>query len=537
MMNSLYRSRSRACFSLMASALMLGGILWCAGCATSISSLAPTATPQADTPTVAPPATKRVNTPTLIVPISQTARPTKSPTATPTLAAPLATRGPYLIYTKGVNSRESIYRDELVIMDTDGKGRKTLPLPSGVWVNSLTQSVSPDGKWLAFYTGLAESPFGTDQQGPYDLALNLMDLSNGQTRLLTPLLSADYPDNFRKAALALIQQGEPVDQSDFLRGAFARGIRSLDWSPDGRYLAFAGQMEGLSSDLYVYDVKTQAIRRLSDGPGQIQSITWSPDGRWILHSSSTISGKVAELDYHAASVDGSIKTCSSTNIDSRNFWGWLAPSTYLQSHTTNGLPGETYHLQSVNIESGAIKTLWAGSFRSIAFDPENNLLALTGFESLVPAQHPTLFLIDLSNGNQRKIKEADAIEFVGVRDKRFIAAVTVAHFSVMADGSTGQAGYCASAPVSPDRQYCVFLVSLGKELQVYAADTTLVREIKLGRSVGSTERIIWRPDSSGLFFTWGSELYAANLLEGEAYLVDRDVLTGRAFDYMWGSCP
>jgi Tol biopolymer transport system component len=173
-----------------------------------------------------------------------------------------------LIYRKSINDQQS-----LVIVDADGKGRKIQPLPDGAVVKSLANAISPDGKWLAFYTG-------SDGRDPYDLALNLMDLSSGQTQLLVPLLSADHPDNFRQAADTLAQQGitlvEGINQSvipQFLRDAFLRGIDSLAWSPDGRYLAFAGQMDGLSSDLYVYDIESRTVERLSDGPEQIQSIT------------------------------------------------------------------------------------------------------------------------------------------------------------------------------------------------------------------------------------------------------------------------
>lgn len=101
----------------------------------------------------------------------------------------------------------------------------------------------------------------------------------------------------------------------------------------------------------------------------------------------------------------------------------------------------------------------------------------------------------------------------------------------MADGSTHDTGYSASRlSVSPDRRY---VLVIGKDFQVYTADDVLVRTIELPRSAQSVAEVIWRPDSSGFFFTSGSELYTANLLAGEAYRVDEGLSGDRPFDYVW----
>jgi hypothetical protein len=97
-----------------------------------------------------------------------------------------------------------------------------------------------------------------------------------------------------------------------------------------------------------------------------------------LHGSANLFGAGVPIHYHAAAVDGSsMKTLSSSIID---IWGWLAPSTYLQSDANNG-PAGTYNLQSVDIDTGAIETLWGGTFHSYAIDPVNDLLAVIGSET------------------------------------------------------------------------------------------------------------------------------------------------------------
>ncbi len=440
-----------------------------------------------------------------------------------------AANGPWLLYKKELGGRQA-----LVVADANGREQKIHILPDGAVVGKLAQAISADGKWLAFYTGSTEAS--------YDLALNLMDLSNGQAHLLTPLLSASYPHNFRQAADLLSQQGialiEGADSlivSSFLQAAFIDGIYSLAWSPDGRYLAFAGQMDGPSSDLYVYDTETQAIQRLSDGQEQIQSIEWSLDGKWILHSSAFTRGEGTPINYYAVAVDGSLmRTLSSSILD---IWGWIEPAIYLQSKATNG-PAGTFDLQSVGIESGITTTLWGGTFESFALDPQNKLLAVCGTEEVGATSPRALFLVNLSNGSRRKIKEpASRVEFFGAGNKRFsfqaVEGDTIKTLFMLADGSIIESAYNAGRmTLSPDRRY---LLVLGQAVQVYAIDGAWIQEIKLPAAANSVGPLVWRPDSGGFIFTLDSKLYAADLSAGQALLVDEGVPPGSEFDYFWTS--
>ena len=63
-------------------------------------------------------------------------------------------------------------------------------------------------------------------------------------------------------------------------------------------------MDGLSSDLYLYDSVSGTIKRLSSGPEEVQWISWSPDGKWILDGSSYSVGEGMQYDIYATSVDG-----------------------------------------------------------------------------------------------------------------------------------------------------------------------------------------------------------------------------------------
>ncbi len=133
----------------------------------------------------------------------------------PTPEYPLTTDGPYLLYRRIVSNQV-----QLVLMDANGQERKILSLPPEITnpdsENAVTSNaLSPDGKWLAFYTGSAGQCFTPDMAdvGDKNLALNLMDLTTGQTQPLTTLLPVNYPENFIANAEAAIQTGLGYDSS------------------------------------------------------------------------------------------------------------------------------------------------------------------------------------------------------------------------------------------------------------------------------------------------------------------------------------
>jgi Tol biopolymer transport system component len=61
------------------------------------------------------------------------------------------------------------------------------------------------------------------------------------------------------------------------------------WSPDGRTILFNSRRTG-SSDLYLLDVATRAITRLTEDPTDEYEPRWSRNGRWIYFV-STRSGR------------------------------------------------------------------------------------------------------------------------------------------------------------------------------------------------------------------------------------------------------
>ncbi|MDL2716972.1 MAG: hypothetical protein PT977_04390 [Acidobacteriota bacterium] len=55
------------------------------------------------------------------------------------------------------------------------------------------------------------------------------------------------------------------------------------WSPDGNFIVFSG-LEGNSRDIFLLDMKTRAVRNLTNDPAYDEAPVFSPDGKWIYHS-------------------------------------------------------------------------------------------------------------------------------------------------------------------------------------------------------------------------------------------------------------
>ncbi len=121
------------------------------------------------------------------------------------------------------------------IVDLDGSTRTTLPaLPDGAFAPAL----APDGTTLAFVVRTAA---GTDR---------------------------------------IVVRGEGGDEQilpEGLAGSFPV------WSPDGTAIAFQGQRPGGEDDIYVVNVASRSVQRLTTSPFKDEWAAWSPDGQTIAY--------------------------------------------------------------------------------------------------------------------------------------------------------------------------------------------------------------------------------------------------------------
>jgi len=172
--------------------------------------------------------------------------------------------------------------EELIACNLDGNGRMVLMI-----LQDKTSDLfwAPKCERLAILKG--------DAFKEQDLTISILHLPNGEIETSIQLISSGWDEDL---------SAEGVQMSDALD---ALSYGSISWSPDGRYLAFAGIIEGPSSDLYIYDTRTRKVKRLTSGPNQAYGLAWSPDGKWIVHMEViSFTGWWVETVWAAAS-DGS----------------------------------------------------------------------------------------------------------------------------------------------------------------------------------------------------------------------------------------
>jgi hypothetical protein len=176
-------------------------------------------------------------------------------------------------------------------------------------VLNTAPTISPDGRRLAFIS--SRDLFSIDVYiGDLDSGKILKKLT--KTAVDPHLESLQFinsagawsPDGER-FALAGISRGRPtITILNVTSGDDEREIRIPElgeiftpaWSPDGRYLAFSA-LEGGLSDLFLYDLEREQMRRLTnDAFGDLHP-AWSPDGRTLAFASDRFTTNVGRLDY------------------------------------------------------------------------------------------------------------------------------------------------------------------------------------------------------------------------------------------------
>ncbi len=475
-------------------------------------------------------------TPTAIIPqpsITYTARthptytptPKPSPTLTPTSTPypPLSETGPYLAYF--VNLPEG---NGLTLLNSDGSGRKVLPLPEGAHIGDITDSISPDGEWLAFHTGSVETE-------PYDLRLNLMHLSDGEIYTVTQLLSADYPNNFQGIAENIFQANPDrykylsvAELAQEIRYNFQGGIYEVNWAPNSRYLAFAGQMNGPSSDIYRYDIQLGTIVQLTDGPEQICGINWSPDGKWILHEASNEPGGEGWApNLYAVQADGSK---AKKLFESIYLWGWLSSTTYAVYDAANG-PG-AHNLRFIDIETDQPVFQWADTFGAFAIDTQSSVIVIDSYSYWNSNLKPGTFLI-YPSGSQIFVTGDHwswGLTFRGGEINRFVGSdYGRGIFGISKNGNiTKITDKFGRVNISPNYQWMLTHYYEQPGIDLFSETDEFVRRI----TDDNPDGIVWRLTSDAIFYQVGYNLYYVAIPNGQPILIDNNVVpSGWDSDY------
>jgi WD40 repeat protein len=440
--------------------------------------------------------------------VSPTTTPSLLPSVTPTITPfpSMQTQGPYLLFTR--------HNETLTVMDADGSGRKQVQLPNDATIWQL-EAVSPDRKWLAYFTGSA--------QEPYDLTLNLFNLWDETTHSIARLLAPGYPENLMLTTLNkdLCPAEFPDCQAGAIRSDFESAItKAMDWSPDSKTLAFAAQIDGPSSDVYLYNIEDKSLRRLVDDLENVWDIDWSPTGNKVLFENFQ-SGNYMQRELYIA--DPIITTVQSPYlIKSAAFGGkegWIDDNLLLISD--RGHSGPAYDFRIINTETGSSKIIWKHETEIFGSSTElQSLIIAVPPETVeyyeIPIEPGTCLvssdggLIKLSNEIHEPLSEPGLPGSFFARKGRHLYSMNIEGLTTIVKENVD---FQHSPRLSPNRKW--LMVEGYDGLQLYTENLELVKSWEIRNA-----EMIWRPDSVGLFLFMDTSMSYLPVPDGEPILIE-----------------
>jgi dipeptidyl aminopeptidase/acylaminoacyl peptidase len=178
-------------------------------------------------------------------------------------------------------------------------------------VNDLYPSISPDGKWLAFYSAIPVIPTSNPVEDKYNYELLIVDAYTGKKYLSVPV---GMCDEFSLYACRWNARGDKLVY--IILNGDKQGLAVLNvktgnvikmntegkgrtWSPDGRYIAYTRSIHDdpkVYNEIWLYDVDKNQNIQITNSKNTSYYYAdyeprWDPDGRYIVFQRA---GKLAK---------------------------------------------------------------------------------------------------------------------------------------------------------------------------------------------------------------------------------------------------